>query len=306
MGCLARYGAGYRAVGCLMAVLVYLTGCQMVGYSPKPAETLDIPLPRYVKGQYFTYDNRRTEYVDQVEGDYIFWRTNRGLKYVRNRDFTIPWDYWQFEDRTATMEYLRSPAWIWPLDTGRDVKNLVRYTIHDSRKKTERTYFAQRWACVAEGEMKLTLKSGEFDAVKIACLRRIGTRASLYRDYYYSPDVGHIVLQEDIYYPRGRKRRVELVSWGMSLGEIPEDVRRGLKQQVQQILETSASRQVTNWEIGSADGDSYEGTLEATRTFKTDRGIWCRDYEITFLVLGREMIQSRTACRDRKGRWIEV
>ena len=66
-------------------------------------------------------------------------------------------------------------------------------------------------------------------------------------------------------------------------------------------LETKPAAQSVNW---TNDTTGNEGSITPRRTFITDLGVFCRDYDERLNVGGRDGVVKNTACRSDEGAWI--
>ncbi len=65
-------------------------------------------------------------------------------------------------------------------------------------------------------------------------------------------------------------------------------------------LETRPTAQTVDW---NNDTTGNQGSFTPRRTFITDRGVFCRDYDERLLVGGRDGMVQNTACRSDDGAW---
>lgn len=76
--------------------------------------------------------------------------------------------------------------------------------------------------------------------------------------------------------------------------------RQYLRQATQQSLETQPSHRTSTW-VNPDTGNG--GTVTPTRTFEDQAGRYCREYQQTITVAGREQQGYGTACRQPDGTW---
>ena len=76
--------------------------------------------------------------------------------------------------------------------------------------------------------------------------------------------------------------------------------RRESQRAAQQAFETAPSGQETAW---SNPDSGNHGSVTPTRTFQTDSGQYCREYQQTIVIGGEEQQAHGTACRQSDGGW---
>ncbi len=69
---------------------------------------------------------------------------------------------------------------------------------------------------------------------------------------------------------------------------------------MQNALETRPGGETVAW-INDETGN--QGAVTPQRTFITDRGVFCRDYNESIEVGGKSGVVENTACRTEAGRW---
>lgn len=93
-----------------------------------------------------------------------------------------------------------------------------------------------------------------------------------------------------------------LGAWaGSEIGRQLDERDRLLMQQAsQQALETSKSGTATTW---TNPDTGHSGTVTPVRTYQTQTGQYCREYQQTITVGGRTEEAYGTACRQPDGTW---
>ena len=76
--------------------------------------------------------------------------------------------------------------------------------------------------------------------------------------------------------------------------------RRESERAAQRAFETAPSGQTTQW---SNPDSGNHGTITPTRTFQTDSGQYCREFQQTVIIGGEEQQAHGTACRQPDGSW---
>lgn len=260
-------------------------------------------MPEYRVGDSFSYDNGRKETVVAVDGDLVSWQSDSGFSYTAFRNPIMPRLAWETRTRKSKLEDLTAlPDDLWPLKVGNKAFFSYRNTVVEKESGLEKDY-ALTFDCRVEGVEKVSVPAGTFDTYRISCHRNKRSTGRYFgvRNWYYAPAIGHYVLREDFYRSKYRPpRRVALTSLMPSLDGFSADGRRALESVLQNALETLASGTIEAW--SSPDG-AYGGTVMPLRTFKTTRGLFCRDYLVTVTAADRTGRYQRTACRLKPGAW---
>ena len=76
--------------------------------------------------------------------------------------------------------------------------------------------------------------------------------------------------------------------------------RRESERAAQQAFETAPSGQTAQW---SNPDNGNHGTVTPTRTFQTDSGQYCREFQQKVVIGGEEQQAHGTACRQADGSW---
>jgi surface antigen len=76
--------------------------------------------------------------------------------------------------------------------------------------------------------------------------------------------------------------------------------RRESERAAQRAFETAPSGQATAWNNPDSGNN---GTVTPTRTFQTDSGQYCREFQQTVVIGGEEQQAHGTACRQADGSW---
>lgn len=73
-----------------------------------------------------------------------------------------------------------------------------------------------------------------------------------------------------------------------------------MAQATQQSLESAPTGRVSSW---NNPDSGHSGTVEPTRTFQTQQGTYCREFQQTITVGGQTQSAYGTACRQPDGSW---
>lgn len=86
-------------------------------------------------------------------------------------------------------------------------------------------------------------------------------------------------------------------------GEMSDDDVKLAVAAMRVALETKPRAQSVKW---TNDATGNQGSFTPLRTFITDRGVFCRDYDERLTIGGRDGMVHNTACRSDDGAWIWV
>jgi hypothetical protein len=290
--------AGRWRIGALLA-LVLPIGLSACRTSPVDPSLPSIPLPAYTVGDRFTFDNGRTDEVVSVDGDWIGWRRSNGYSWTGHRDFMMPSRDWQSSTRTGHLETLTSPyGAIWPLQTGRSA--WFTYATRSERKDSgdEKSY-AYNWRCSVGDKRTVTVPAGTFETRPISCLRHSNVTGSYYgeRTWFYAPRVGHYVLYVDDSRSRGIRKKA-LQAYHLKLPELSEPQSVFYNANLQTALQTMRSKTTH-----SAAGAGLKISITPVRTYRGATGQFCREYQRTIEVAGRDYHANGISCRMNDGKW---
>ena len=160
------------------------------------------------------------------------------------------------------------------------------------------------WSCNVEGTERVSVPAGTFDTYVITCRRYSDSshkwRAT--RRFYYAPDLGHYVMQEDRYRSRPDKKR-QLVSYGFRSIVLSEKDQIRLNQTLQNALSHNAGGIASKWT--SSKGE-VTAMLIPTSSYTATSGEACREYQSVYNVKGRIRKNVRKVCREPDGHWQRV
>ncbi len=196
-----------------------------------------------------------------------------------------------------TRELSAAPDMLWPLIPG--TRRQFTSKVRVQRDRTEQL-FNRDWICSVNGVERISVRVGDFEAVKISCDRYGRGKWRQKRVWYYVPEIGHYVRRVDSFLQR-EPREVELVSIKQAHNGLSEAARRSLYEMQQQTLERMPSGKPANWK---ADDGELTVTMTVTQTMRTAAGQFCRtiNEEINDAGLGR--LVPGLACRTWNGRWV--
>lgn len=289
-----------------LATAALLGGCTGLDTRTGSGPALErSPLPGYVSGERYYYNNGRTERVDSTRGDRVTWKDDRGIRLTRSRSPVYP----ELE-RKANSSHIEhridgmDNGELWPLSGGRStdfVSDKTRTDKRTGRVNTKRRY----WICRVDGTETVQVRMGTFDTWRVACERvhRKKAQKNKLRTWYYAPEVGHYVLKT-----YGRKydpkpyRRIELTGIRpptKALG-VDSKARKREYASFQKALEKAASGETVTWK------DRKSGVVvrtTPTATLQTGDGHYCRTYRQEISPNPGNRIYPGIACRSDDGRW---
>ena len=291
----------------MVSAIIALSGCQ-TGKSLLKTENegpqLSVAaLPNYTVGEYFTFDDGSSRMVAAVSGEWVTWQYKTGTVTKGYRNFIIPALTWTSVHRHSEGKTTAPADLLWPLAVGKKGTYDFQKTIskHDG---TESNELSRSWSCSVKGTERVKVPAGTFDTYVIACNRYSSTshkwRAS--RRFYYAPELGHYVMQEDRYRSRPDKKR-ELVSYGFRSIVLSKKDQIMLNRTLQKALSNNADGIASKWT--SITGE-VTAMLIPTSSYKASSGEECREYHSVYNVKGRIRKNVRKVCREPDGHWQRI
>lgn len=149
---------------------------------------------RYTVGDSFTFDNpQETWIVVSIEGERVFWRSNRGDEHVTGHDPLMPALEWKFVGKGGgRREFSDIKGSLFPLKKGNvltytsDVEN---WTLKDGVRQQPQSW-QYNWSCNVAGTEKLEVPAGAFDTYKVVCGRYKPNEI----EFFYAPRIGYFVV----------------------------------------------------------------------------------------------------------------
>ena len=300
-------GIRCSAILILLSAITALSGCQtgrsLLNMKTEGPLLSEAALPTYTVGEYFTFDDGSSTMVTAVSGEPITWQSNTGTVSNGYRNFIIPALTWTSTNRRSEGKTTAPADLLWPLTVGKKGKYDFQQTIsrHDG---TESIELSRNWSCAVEGTERVSVPAGTFDTYVIACNRYSSSshrwRAS--RRFYYAPDLGHYVMQEDKYRSRPDKKRA-LVSYGFRSIVLPEKDQIMLNRKLQKALHNDADGIASTWTSSTGE---VAAMLIPIRSYKVSNGDQCREYHSVYNVKGRIRKNVRIVCKQPNGQWQRV
>lgn len=268
-------------------------------YDPPDAGPPLGELPEYYVGDAYTYSSGRTETIEGVANERIVWRNDLSSRFERHRNFILPTARTRTDRGEVTREVTAAPDMLWPLIPG--TRRQFTSKVRVRRGRTEQL-FNRDWICSVDGVERVSVRVGEFDAVKISCDRYGRGKWRQKRVWYYVPEIGHYVRRVDSFLRR-ESREVELVSIKLAHNGLSETARRSLYEMQQRTLERMPSGKPASWK---ADDGELTVTMTVTRTMRTSAGQFCRSFREEFNESGADRLVPGLACRTWNGRWVRL
>jgi len=257
-------------------------------------------LPTYAAGDRFTYDNGRTERVEEVDAEtgVVRWRRGRTRTYYTHPNFIIPDLRWSTRRTRGTFDTNVSADAMWPLVLGAD--EYFVGTRESQRKGQGETRTSIRaYDCRVDGTVTLELAIGTFDTYQVVC-RRLTRGRSFSRAYhwYYAPAVGHYVRKDTYDRYGGMRSSVTLTS------VVRAD--RGLSDTLLDTRNALLTEALENWPSGTTrDWQDPAGqaavAVTVAGTFRTEGGAFCRRYSQAITLGSETRVDPGIACRTESG-----
>ncbi len=304
-----------RGWGALAFTALAVSGCQTTGLSMPNLPALPsfagganagasggkaYPLPVYLPGDRFSYDNGRTVRVVSVDGDWVTWAQGNAYQWTANRDFTMPPKGWNTSTRTSQLTKLTiTPGAMWPLRKGNSEDFIYANLVHwKDGSQADRTY-SQRRGCWVEGSQTITVPAGVFNTVKTSCYRYRAVNNYFYgkRTWYYAPRIGQVVLTVDENTTRV-STRVALVSYRKTRVHL----NRSEAAFANGVLQTALQTKLSGKTLVQSRGRVMV-SVTPLRTYRTTKGLFCRDYRRLTSKGERTRSGTGTACHVANGTW---
>jgi len=292
----------------LVVFALAITGCQaspFLSTKPEIGPKMPVaPLPTYVPGEFYEFDNGSRYTVTAVSKDRVSWRNNKGAKSTRYVNFVIPELQLQTKSRVVAGRTDADPRTLWPLALGNqgEFSFVQRTTKTDTKEVVD---VERRWKCAVNGTKRVVVPAGTFNTFVIKCDRFSLVSGSLRgtRIYYYSPKIGYYVMREDMK-PRSVDHRRQLVRHGFRTTLLPKKEQASLIRTLTRALETNPDGVASTWNSSSR---RISAMLVPVRSYKSTGGAMCRKYYSVYNVNGHIHKNARRMCKDRKsGNWKRI
>ena len=258
-------------------------------------------LPEYYLGDAYTYSSGRTETIEEIADQRIVWRNDLASRFERYRNFILPTAHTRTERGEVTREVTAAPDMLWPLIPGTRRQFTSNVRVRAAGDSSEQLY-NRDWICSVDGVEPISVRVGDFEAVKISCDRYGRGKWRQKRVWYYVPEIGHYVRRVDSFLRR-EPRDIELVSIQQAHNGLSSASRRSLQEMQQRTLERMPSGKPASWK--ASDGE-LTVTMTVTRTMRTEAGQFCRSFREEINDSGSGRLVPGLACRTWNGRWVRL
>lgn len=149
---------------------------------------------RYMVGDSFTFDNPLVTYtVVSVEGEKVYWRTDRSDEQVTGHDPLMPMLDWKNPGTGGGRRVISDvKGTLFPLTKPGNMTftaNVERWSIENGQA-TPPQKWVYNWSCKVAGQERIEVPAGTFDTYKVICGRYKPSEV----EFFYSPDIGHYVM----------------------------------------------------------------------------------------------------------------
>ncbi len=287
----------------MILCLLMLAGCG--GLKPageRIAALKPAPLPEYTLGDVFVFEGGYVERVANIRGEQVDWDAAGGrLRYTAQRNFALPRLRWETPEAAGEVVMNIAPDVMWPLAEGHRAYVSTRHMVKDTVHHWEMP-FDQVWNCHVDAPERLTVPAGVFDTIPVTCRRTTFLWGSWMqtRRWHYAPAIGHYVRFYDesagTRQTPYRQTVRDLVAYIPALGRVSSQQSQAAEAHFQQSMETMASGQMSEWH---SEDDRHGRQIRVERSFVSEDGRVCRDFEATVRDDGRIRTHAATACRDK-------
>ncbi|MCR6631090.1 MAG: hypothetical protein NVV74_14155 [Magnetospirillum sp.] len=252
------------------------------------------PLPQWRVGDSVSWSNGQTETVVAVDGEVVRWRDQDGNTYSGYRNFALPSLAWDYPTTRAVTEMDVPPGALWPLKPGNAVHFVVNQRLTLKVHNSEHAYHDE-WQCMVDGTERVAIRLGSFDTYRLRCQRywrgsNIGEIV-----WNYAPELGQVVRRNWT----EAKEPEELVAIGSgTLGAKAEKVAAKVRQRGLEVLPAGGKA------VGRAG--TVETLVQPKATFRTEKGVFCRDFLQTVSTNSARTTTAGSACRGSDGKWVVV
>ncbi|TAN47162.1 MAG: hypothetical protein EPN26_14275 [Rhodospirillales bacterium] len=259
------------------------------------------PLPHFVIGESFHFDDGRSETVVGVDGDLVTWRTSNGVTRTAYKNAMLPYlEWWDSSSSGKIQQTDLKPTTLWPPVPGLHTRFYLVMTEILPGKAEQR--YTQDWECKVEGTGKTTVPAGTFDTRKVACYRTYYGYLRQTRIFNFAPALGYYVSRHDESVSSGTSAR-KLTAHEYDTKALSDAERNALVAQVQNALSKSPDGKPVTWQ------DSKKQIAVQIVPVSTDnsgpKGAKCRVYDGVFNVGGKTLTNRRKACQGKKGEWLQ-
>jgi|688.fasta_scaffold474083_2 hypothetical protein len=280
-----------------------LSGCGTTRPAGEPIAAMpSAALPDYAIGDVFVFEQGYVERVVAVRKEEVDWEAAGGrLRYTAQRNFALPRLRWETPEAAGDVTLNIAADVMWPLASGNKAYMSTRHVFKDTVHHWEQP-FDQVWNCRVGAAERLTVPAGTFDTFPVECRRSTFLWGSWMQTlrWHYAPAIGHYVrYYDETAGTRQRPYKVtvrDLVAYIPSLGGASKAQAQLAEMHFQEALEYLPSGQASEWH---SDDDRHGRRITIKRSFVSEDGRICRDFESVLRNDGRERTHQATACRDK-------
>jgi hypothetical protein len=149
---------------------------------------------RYMVGDSFTFDNpQETWSVVSIEGERVYWRSDRGDEHVTGHDPLMPALEWKFVGQGGGgRQFTDIKGSLFPLKKGNRLtytSNVENWTLKDGVRQQPQSW-QYNWSCNVAGTEAMEVPAGNFDTYKVVCGRYKPNEI----EFFYAPRIGYFVV----------------------------------------------------------------------------------------------------------------
>jgi peptidoglycan hydrolase-like protein with peptidoglycan-binding domain len=254
----------------------------------------------YEPGDTFVYSNGLVETVERIDGDKIFWRSNRAEQFTALRNFILPSVAWTSNSESGEATFSGASDVLWPLSVGKEASFAVTSVNKGTQQANSPSELVRRWLCAVEGREIVKVPAGSFKTLKVTC-NTSGTAPEerTRRTWYYSPKIGHYVRLEEAFGGQNSGTSIELVAIRPGTLDWPPAARAGLDRALSHALENLPKGEDVMWESSSAD---FTISITPISRLGEDEK-YCRIFVQTRSGPAGKRIYPGLACREPSGKW---
>lgn len=284
-----------------LALLAHVESTLATRQSPKTGREPALPLPSYIRGTEFVYQNGEIDRVESVKTGEVKWRRSNGEFAIADPNFLLPRKYWETPTRRGKAVVTGGDQPVWP-GKAKETKSYVTVkTVIERADESSMKNAEESWSCTNEGVGRLTVQAGTFDTVRFVCTRTDGNaQKPARRVWHYAPDIRHFVRLDEFTSDSPTARRRELVAVRPGALKWPPVARAALEQRLIATLDKTPVGGAANWR---SSGIATDVTVKVTAEFFDPMGRRCRRYIQTWSERSRERQYPGVACRDKGGGW---
>lgn len=269
---------------------------------PKNGAPGRLALPVHDVGTTFVYSGGRADTIVEQKGSLIKWVRNDGFRFAADRNFLLPWTYWDSPGERGKMSLKANTPRLWPFSPDDKVAYSARLTVQRGGREARPKIRTESWKCSRAGQARVRVVAGTFRTEKIRCARG-GSAAETARvlTWYYALGIRTYVRLEEASGDARPHRRVELVAILPKAKGWPPLTRAALADFVNQALTTAKNGETRTWS-SSAIGERV--TVKVLPRFVGSGGRKCRRFaQMWFGKSRRRHTYPAAACQDGSGDW---